>query len=421
MLNKTQNKFLHWKLLLRGWQQIDWILMGLVILLTFLGGVSIRSAALTSSRDTDWWQHWLIGLIGLVIAFGIARWQYKTFLHWHWVIYALSNITLVIVILIGVEANGAQRSINILNFNIIPSEFAKVALIITQAAILQNRSSSKLTLLLQALGVTVIPWALVVLQPDLGTSLVFGVITLSMLYWANVNPGWLILMGSPMIAALLYNLYLPSWFIWVGLMSLLAWFTIPWRVVGTFFAVLANVTAGGIGGFMWGLLKDYQKDRLTLFLQPEKDPLGGGYHLIQSRIAIGSGSMWGRGLHQGTQTQLNFIPEQHTDFIFSVIGEELGFVGSALVLIAFWWLCLRLILIAQNSKEDFGSLLAIGVLSMIAFQVLINVGMTIGLAPVTGLPLPFLSYGRSALLANFIALGLVEAVNNHQPRWHFRD
>ncbi len=395
--------------------------MGLVILLTFLGGVSIRSAALTSSRDTDWWQHWLIGLIGLVIAFGIARWQYKTFLHWHWVIYALSNITLVIVILIGVEANGAQRSINILNFNIIPSEFAKVALIITQAAILQNRSSSKLTLLLQALGVTVIPWALVVLQPDLGTSLVFGVITLSMLYWANVNPGWLILMGSPMIAALLYNLYLPSWFIWVGLMSLLAWFTIPWRVVGTFFAVLANVTAGGIGGFMWGLLKDYQKDRLTLFLQPEKDPLGGGYHLIQSRIAIGSGSMWGRGLHQGTQTQLNFIPEQHTDFIFSVIGEELGFVGSALVLIAFWWLCLRLILIAQNSKEDFGSLLAIGVLSMIAFQVLINVGMTIGLAPVTGLPLPFLSYGRSALLANFIALGLVEAVNNHQPRWHFRD
>ncbi|MCW6036451.1 rod shape-determining protein RodA [Spirulina subsalsa FACHB-351] len=421
MLNKTQNKFLHWKLLLRGWQQIDWILMTLVVILTFLGGVSIRSAALTSTRGTDWWQHWLVGLIGVVIAFAIARWQYKAFLHWHWLIYAISNITLIIVILIGVEANGAQRSINILNFNIIPSEFAKVSLIITQAAILQNRSNPKVTLLLQALGVTIIPWALVVLQPDLGTSLVFGVITLSMLYWANVNPGWLILMGSPMIAALLYNLYLPSWFVWVGLMSLLAWFTIPWRVVGTFFAVLTNVTAGGIGGFMWGLLKDYQKDRLTLFLQPEKDPLGGGYHLIQSRIAIGSGSMWGRGLHQGTQTQLNFIPEQHTDFIFSVIGEELGFVGSALVLIAFWWLCLRLILIAQNSKEDFGSLLAIGVLSMIAFQVLINVGMTIGLAPVTGLPLPFLSYGRSALLANFIALGLVEAVSNHQPRWHFRD
>ncbi|WP_448561767.1 FtsW/RodA/SpoVE family cell cycle protein, partial [Trichothermofontia sp.] len=128
--------------------------------------------------------------------------------------------------------------------------------------------------------------------------------------------------------------------------------------------------------------------------------------------------LWGRGLYQGTQTQLSFIPEQHTDFIFSAIGEELGFVGCLVVLVAFWLICLRLVLIAQSAKDNFGSLIAIGVLSMVIFQVTVNIGMTIGLAPVTGIPLPFLSYGRSALLANFIAFGLVESVANYRrPRY----
>ncbi|HEY9845609.1 MAG TPA: rod shape-determining protein RodA [Candidatus Caenarcaniphilales bacterium] len=172
----------------------------------------------------------------------------------------------------------------------------------------------------------------------------------------------------------------------------------------------------GIGHLFWGLLKDYQKDRLILFLDPDKDPLGGGYHLIQSRIAIGAGELWGRGLNHGTQTQLNFIPEQHTDFIFSAIGEELGFLGALLVIAVFWIICLRLVLIAQTAKDNFGSLLAIGVFSMLMFQVVVNIGMTIGLAPVTGIPLPWMSYGRSALLTNFIAIGLVESVANHRRR-----
>ncbi|HEY9874362.1 MAG TPA: rod shape-determining protein RodA, partial [Candidatus Obscuribacterales bacterium] len=169
----------------------------------------------------------------------------------------------------------------------------------------------------------------------------------------------------------------------------------------------------------WGLLKEYQKDRLILFLNPEKDPLGGGYHLIQSRIAIGAGQLWGEGLNQGTQTQLNFIPEQHTDFIFSAIGEELGFIGCLAVLIVFWLFCLRLVILAQTAKDNFGSLIAIGVLSMIVFQVIVNIGMTIGLAPVTGIPLPWVSYGRSALLTNFIALGIVESVANYRQRLQF--
>ncbi|HEY9297293.1 MAG TPA: FtsW/RodA/SpoVE family cell cycle protein, partial [Phormidium sp.] len=140
---------------------------------------------------------------------------------------------------------------------------------------------------------------------------------------------------------------------------------------------------------------------------------------IQSRIAIGAGELWGRGLHKGTQTQLNFIPEQHTDFIFSAIGEELGLVGGFCLLLVFWLVCLRLVIIAQNAKDNFGSLLAIGVLSMIVFQVVVNLGMTMGLAPVTGIPLPWVSYGRSAMLKNFLAIGIVESVANYRHRLKF--
>jgi rod shape determining protein RodA len=204
-------------------------------------------------------------------------------------------------------------------------------------------------------------------------------------------------------------------------MGVVAWVSLPWRLLSTVLATAVNLVSGKLGEVFWGLLKDYQKERLTLFLDPDLDPLGGGYHLIQSRIAIGAGKLFGRGLHQGTQTQLNFIPEQHTDFIFSAIGEEWGFLGAIAVLLVFWLIFLRLVIIAQNAKDNFGSLLAVGVLSMLFFQVIVNISMTIGLAPVTGIPLPWVSYGRSAMLSNFIALGIVESVANYRHRLRFKD
>jgi rod shape determining protein RodA len=205
--------------------------------------------------------------------------------------------------------------------------------------------------------------------------------------------------------------------VWCAAMAVTAWFTLPSPVVSAMIAGLTNLSSGAIGHFIWGVLQDYQRDRLTLFLDPDKDPLGGGYHLIQSRIAIGAGQFWGRGLNQGTQTQLNFIPEQHTDFIFSAIGEEFGLIGSLLLMIAFWLICVRLIKIANTTQDSFGSLLCIGIFAMLIFQIVINIGMTIGLAPVTGIPLPWLSYGRSALLTNFFAIAIAESVANHiQPR-----
>jgi rod shape determining protein RodA len=237
-----------------------------------------------------------------------------------------------------------------------------------------------------------------------------------MLYWANTNPGWLILMLSPLVSAILYHVYLPGWLFWTLLTTAIAWLTLPLRIVSALGAIAVNFGAVELGNVFWSLLKDYQKKRLILFLDPEQDPLGGGYHLIQSRIAIGAGEMWGRGLHHGTQTQLNFIPEQHTDFIFSAVGEEYGFIGCLVLLLVFWAICARLLWIALMAKDNFGSLLAIGVLSMIAFQTAINISMTIGLAPITGIPLPWMSYGRSALLTNFIAIGLVESVANFRPK-----
>lgn len=417
-----QKSFINFRLksLLNPWQEVDWLLLGLVVGLTAFGGVMIHSVEFRQAQGLiDWWWHWLIGGIGLVLAMLLARWRYEILMQWHWVIYAITNLSLIAVMLIGTSAKGAQRWITIGGFNIQPSEFAKLGVIITLAALLHARPASTIPAVLRALAITAVPWGLVFLQPDLGTSLVFGAIVMGMLYWGNANPGWLILLASPIISSVLFNLYLPSWFAWVGLMALIAWRTLPWPWSGTLGAVVVNLIGGELGKVFWSILKDYQKDRLILFLDPDKDPLGGGYHLIQSRIAIGAGELWGRGLNQGTQTQLNFIPEQHTDFIFSAIGEELGFVGSLCLLFVFWLLCLRLVIIAQNAKDNFGSLIAIGVLSMIIFQVVVNLGMTMGLAPVTGIPLPWVSYGRSAMVKNFLAIGLVESVANYRHRLKF--
>jgi rod shape determining protein RodA len=407
-----------WKSIIQPWEELDWSLFVACIALTVFGGIMIRSVELNQGL-IDWWRHWATGGVGLVLAILIARCRYEMLIQWKWIIYILLNFSLIAVRLIGITALGAQRWINIAGFHVQPSEFAKVGVIITLAALLQARTNPSLGDMLKMLAVVSVPWALVLSEPNLGTSLVFGAITMGMLYWGNVNPGWLILLISPIISAVLNNVYFPIWIFWVIGIGLISWRALPWPWLTTPTAVAINVVSGYVGNFFWNLLKDYQKIRFTGFLDPEKDPLGSGYHLIQSRIAIGSGGVHGRGLFQGTQTQLNFIPEQHTDFIFSAIGEEMGFIGCIAVLFLFWFICLRLVIIAQTAKDNFGSLLAIGMLSMLVFQVFVNIGMNIGLAPVTGIPLPFLSYGNASLLSNFIALGLVESVANHRQRLKF--
>ncbi len=407
-----------WQSFLKSWQRLDWWLIILPVCLTAFGGLMIYSTEITQGL-TDWRWHWLTGLVGLVLTLVIARIRYQTWLKLHWVTYVITNMSLVAVMIIGTSAKGAQRWIPIAGFNVQPSEFAKIGLIITLAALLHKRTASNLDNVFQVLAFTAVPWVLVFIQPDLATSLVFGAIVLGMLYWANANPGWLLLLISPVIAAILDNLFKPGWIVWSIAMAIVAWTCLPWRKFGisAWGGLSLNLLGGELGAFAWNhLLKPYQKARLTVFLNPQHDALGAGYHQNQSRIAIGAGEWFGSGLFKGSMTQLNFVPEQHTDFIFSAVGEEFGFIGCLILLSVFCAICLRLLYVAQNASDNFGSLLAIGVLSMIIFQMLVNIGMTVGLAPVAGIPLPWMSYGRSAMLTNFIALGLVESVANFRQR-----
>ena len=400
-------------LFLSAWRKLDWILLLSVVALTVFGGLTIYSTELPGKHSYSY-QQWTIGGLGLILTLICSRWNYRLLLRWHWFIYGVTNVSLIAVMLMGVSAKGAQRWINIAGFNVQPSEFAKVAMVITLAALLHDRDGANLRTVIRTIAITAIPWGLVFLQPDLGTSLVFGAMVITMLYWANAKTGWLILMISPLFSAILYNLYLPGWIIWVSSVVGVIWLTLPNKIVSCLSALVINFGAVELGNLFWSVLKDYQKARLIMFLDPEQDPLGGGYHLIQSRIAIGAGKFWGQGWYQGTQTQLDFIPEQHTDFIFSAVGEEFGFLGCIVLLLVFWLVCIRLIWIASTAKDDFGSLLAIGVLTIIAFQTTINISMTIGLAPITGIPLPWMSYGRSSLLSSFISIALVESVANQQ-------
>ncbi len=397
---------------LYSWRQLDWLLIILVAGLTAFGGLTIYSTEVEIHSYS--YQHWIVGILGLTIALVLSRCRYQLLLRWHWLIYALTNVTLLAVMSMGVTAKGAQRWINIAGFNVQPSEFAKIAMVITLAALLHDREAANLKTAIRTLAITSVPWGLVFLQPDLGTSLVFGVVVITMLYWANLKIAWLILMVSPLISAIFYHVYLSGWIIWVLVVAGITWLSMEAKIISTLSAVVINLGAVELGNFFWNLLQDYQKARLIMFLDPEQDPLGGGYHLIQSRIAIGAGKLWGQGWHQGTQTQLNFIPEQHTDFIFSAVGEEFGFIGCILLLAVFWSICIRLVWIASTAKDNFGSLLAIGILAIIAFQTVVNISMTIGLAPITGIPLPWMSYGRSSLLSGFISIGLVESVANHR-------
>ncbi len=394
-------------------KNLDWFLFTLVIGISSFGSLIIYSTQIYKN-GTDWQSQLIMVVIGSFILISLSQYRYELLLKYHWITYAITNTLLLAVIFVGKTINGAQSWINIAGFQFQPSEFAKVGLIISLSALLHYRDASKLLHFLPVMATVGLPWVLIMIQPDLGTGLVFGAITLTMLYWANANLGWILLILSPLVSAFLFNIFLPSWLIFIPAMILIAWFTLPPRFkhIWALATLTVNYTAGKLGDVLWHLLQPYQKDRLTLFLQPEKDPLGGGYHLIQSRIAIGSGKIFGNGFLDATQTHLNFVPEQHTDFIYSAIADQFGFIGAMAVIIIYWLICWRLVMIAMESRDNFGSLLAVGVLGMIAFQTIINIGMTMGLAPITGIPLPFLSYGRSSLLTNFIAFGLVEAVAN---------
>ena len=397
--------------------------------------------------DGLWLDHWITGLVGLMLAVSVSRLSpdllsLRSSPQWReppqgfgarrglargegWVSLALLTLllagaiaALLAVNLVGTEALGAQRWLALGPFQVQPSEFAKLCVIILVAAILDRFPIRKPADLLRPFAVILVPWGLVLVQPDLGTSLVFGAVLLGMLYWSAMPWQWLLLLLSPLPTALLGGLLhtgvpgiLVAQVVWIAAMGTMAWRSLPWRWSGAVVTAAALTSTSLFTPWLWEHgLKDYQRDRLTLFLNPSMDPLGGGYHIIQSIIGIGSGGWAGAGLLRGQLTRLQFIPEQHTDFIFSALGEELGFVGCFLVVSGFAVWGWRLLKIATVAETDFESFLVVGILAMVMFQVVVNVFMTTGLGPVTGIPLPFMSYGRSALLMNCLGIGLVAAV-----------
>ena len=394
----------------------DWILWGIPLAMIAVAGFLIASTQ-RQANYANWYQHWITAGVGVMVALLLARISLPKLRPFLIPIYGVTVISLVAVRMIGITALGSQRWISIGGVHVQPSEFAKLAAILLLAAVLDRHPVERPVDFLRPLAVISIPWLLVFIQPDLGTSLVFGALLLTMLYWSGMPLEWLVLLLSPLMTALLAGRFPWGLAVWIPLTLVIAYRSLPWKRVALALVTLVQGASALITPWLWqNGLQEYQRDRLVLFLDPTKDPLGGGYHLLQSTVGIGSGGLFGTGLLQGQLTKLRFIPEQHTDFIFSALGEETGFLGTVLVVVGFVMLMWRLLQVARQSRSDFESLVVIGVATMLMFQVVVNIFMTIGLGPVTGIPLPFLSYGRSAMIVNFIALGLCLSVARRSRR-----
>ncbi|MEX2110629.1 MAG: rod shape-determining protein RodA [Gemmatimonadaceae bacterium] len=356
---------------------------------------------------------WL--LIGVGFAYAVGQSSVR-FIEWMTVpLYLLSIALLGLTLVIGTGAGTAASTKSWLAIGGVrigqPSEIAKITVVLMLAKVLSSRRESARSLLdlWKPAIIVAIPWLIIMLQPDLGSGIVFIGIFFAMLYWSGVAWPLLILIASPAVSLIL-SFSVGLWGAWFFiLLALVLWYR-PYLIEGIVLMVL-NVATGVIAPMMWEKLAPYQQNRLRTFLDPSADVRGSGYHVIQSKVAIGSGGFSGQGYTLGTQKRLAFLPEQHTDFIFAVLGEELGFIGVTVALGLFLWLFLRVTEIAERANDSYSSLVAYGLMSGWFVHVLVNVGMTLNLMPITGIPLPFFSYGGSFMLASWVAVGILMRIS----------
>ena len=400
-----------------GSKEFDLTLFVAALLLAVIGILLIYSAKLHSDsvaergiylRQIVWV---LLGLSACLLTFFVPQRLYEAFSYPIWV---LSILTLILILMIGSSKMGAARWISLGGFNIQPSEFAKIATIFPLARYLSysKRSFYSFRWLVTVVGIALLPALLILRQPDLGTSLVFFAILISMLFWSGVPLFYLFLIVSPFISLVCAFHWIP-WALFFFILVLLLYYVRPGVVFSTGFLLL-NLAFGMITPLIWNKLHHYQQQRIIVFLDPGRDPQGAGYQIIQSKVAIGSGGLAGKGFLEGSQTKLAFLPHQHTDFVFSVLGEEFGLLGGLVLLGLFGFLIYKGIRIARKTRNTFASNVAIGLTAVIGFQMVVNIGMTLGIMPVTGLPLPFVSYGGSSMLLSWVALGMLLAINS---RW----
>ena len=359
-------------------ENIDYTLLVTVVILCFYGLVVLYSSTRMTTAGGD--SYYFVKRQAVWILIGFAFMVATLFIDYHYIekyskfVYFVAIILLAMVIFSGRMTYGARRWLPIGPFEFQPSEFAKIALIIFLADFL-NKYREKLDYFFYFLIPFVYTGLFILMvfkQPDLGTSLVYLAILIIMLFVVGVKIKFL---------------------------------------AAVFFTALLSIP------ILWTFLEEYQKNRIILFVNPNIDPLGGGYNVIQSRIAIGSGRLLGKGLFEGLQSQLHFLPAQHTDFIFSVVGEELGFLGTIFLLSLYVIVLWRGIKIAREAKDLLGSLLASGAVAFLLFHIFVNIGMAMGILPATGLPLPFLSYGGTFMISNIIVIGILLNVEIHKVKW----
>ncbi len=395
----------------------DPVLFSLVVFLSLFGIAMVYSAGVLDVPSKVVTGIWKQQLLWFCLALIVAPLVLRVPVAWlEWAaqpVYALALVLLVLTLAFGGGAGTAESSsswIQVGPVRLQTSEIAKVAVIMMLSRVLGEwrEAPSSLFALWKPLAVVMVPMAMVMLQPDLGTALVFASILVWSLFWAGTPLKTLFLLISPAIGLFLS---INAW-VWGCWIILVAFLCFRWRVyVGeAMTVVLVNIAAGTVSWMLWNSLKPYQKNRFLVFLDPSVDPRGAGYNLIQSRVAIGSGGWFGKGFTEGTQKRLAFLPEQHTDFIFSVVGEEWGFLGVSVVLLSFGLIFWRLVRIAEKSSDPFASLVPFGLFGSWFAHVLVNVGMTVGIMPITGIPLPFISYGGSFLLVNVLAMVLVQRI-----------
>jgi rod shape determining protein RodA len=384
-------------------RKIDYTIIGTAIILALLGVMMIYSTANSGlmARQVVWL------LFSILIALFFSRISPRIWSNISPLVYAVA-LFMIFVILLKSDVY-PRRWIRFGEFSIQPSEFAKFATILMLANYLATKKKLQdFSDLLIPIAIVAIPGLLVFVEPDLGAAQIFLPILIIMSYWAGASGLKILILFSPIIsAAASFSIY--AWAVYMTLLLIFLYFRK--QLTDLVYGLVSNSLIGLIMPLVWNSLKAYQQKRITAFFSPWIDPQGMSWQIIQSKIAIGSGRLFGKGFLSGTQKKLEFLPERHTDFIFSCLGEEFGLVGTVIVIALYVYLVYRLLLLAKETRNRFSGILVSGVMTWLAYQTFINIGVTMGLLPVTGVPLPFVSYGGSALLSCFMAIGVCLSVS----------
>lgn len=393
-----------------SWKDIDRPIIVCVLLLAFAGLMAIYSAtsspATAAAIQNSFSKQIIWFLMGAMIASAVVLTPIKYIRSSAYWLYGVCLVLLVLVLFVG-GGKGVHRWFIIGSIYLQPAEVAKIATLLALARYLsdETRDLKSLKDIGVCFALVLVPTALILKEPDLGTAIVVVSLLLPVLFWAGLSPFIVFLVVSPVLTVIsAFNVFTFG----AVMVSIVVVLVLSKRSVPVLLTIfILNVSVGALTPNLWNGLKDYQKTRILTFVGLQEDPRGTGYQVAQSQVAIGSGGFWGKGWTRGTQTKLRFLPEQHTDFIFAVIGEEFGFWGVMIVLSTFFVLFWRALGIAVSAKNKFLVLMVVGCVTVLGVHVIVNTGMTVGIMPVTGIPLPFLSYGGSSLWMSMTLIGLI--------------